>query len=190
MNRIIAVITAIKKRKLKGKSDRSAFVYGMALHTAADIFAHSAAGVKGQNREKLKKKSVKKLAKKWNVLKHGPKNPKTGKFYPKKNMADSVKCIRIRYSKGAKKVCSAIINQAYSKHKKATKKAFSGVKYYKTIASAKKLKKGKDKKSYLIKSYGLLSLNKYLKPGKKKKLKKVVKNLANKNVKGVVKKWK
>ena len=65
MNRIIAVITAIKKRKLKDKSDRSAFVYGMALHTVADIFAHSAAGVKGQNREKLKKKSVKKLAKKW-----------------------------------------------------------------------------------------------------------------------------
>ena len=84
MNRIIAVITAIKERNLKSKSDKSAFVYGMALHTAADIFAHSAAGVKGQNREKLKKKSVKKLAKKWNVLKHGPKNPKTGKFYPKK----------------------------------------------------------------------------------------------------------
>lgn len=27
----------------------------MALHTAADIFSHSAAGVKGQDRKKLKK---------------------------------------------------------------------------------------------------------------------------------------
>ena len=41
----------------------------MALHTAADIFSHSAAGVKGQDRKKLKKKSVKSLAKMWNTLK-------------------------------------------------------------------------------------------------------------------------
>jgi len=185
-----AAYAAIKKNKITRKADISAFVYGMALHTAADIFAHSAAGVKGQNRKALKKKSVKKLAKKWSRLKHGPKNPKTGKYYPKKNMADSTKCIKSRFSKGEKKVCSAIINQAYSKHKKATIKAFSVVKYFRTVASAKKLKKAKGKKNYLIKSYGLLDLDKYLKPGKNKKLKKVVKNLANKNVKGVVNKWK
>lgn len=35
-----------------------------------------------------------------------------------------------------------------------------------------------------------LHLNKYLKPGKNKKLKKIVDNMANKNVKGVVNAWK
>ena len=50
-----AAFTAIKKNKLSGKENISAFVYGMALHTAADIFSHSAAGVKGQDRKKIKK---------------------------------------------------------------------------------------------------------------------------------------
>ena len=50
-----AAFTAIKKNKLSGKENISAFVYGMALHTAADIFSHSAAGVMGQDRKKLKK---------------------------------------------------------------------------------------------------------------------------------------
>ena len=36
----------------------------------------------------------------------------------------------------------------------------------------------------------ILNLNKYLKPGKNKKLKKIVDNMANKNVKGVVSAWK
>ena len=40
-----AAYAAIKKNKITRKADISAFVYGMALHTAADIFAHSAAGV-------------------------------------------------------------------------------------------------------------------------------------------------
>ena len=78
-----AAFTEIKKNKLSGKENISAFVYGMALHTAADIFSHSAAGVKGQDRKKLKKKSVKSLAKMWNTLKHGPKDNK-GHFNPKK----------------------------------------------------------------------------------------------------------
>lgn len=186
-----AAFTAIKKNKLSGKENISAFVYGMALHTAADIFSHSAAGVKGQDRKKLKKKSVKSLAKMWNTLKHGPKDNK-GHFNPKKNMADSTKCINSRYYKGAKKVCSAILNQIYNNngHKKATKKAFEGVKYYQTVAKVKKIKKSASKKNYLINSYGILNLNKYLKPGKNKKLKKIVDNMANKNVKGVVNAWK
>ena len=188
-----AAYEAIKIKKLSGKENTSAFVYGMALHTAADIFSHSAAGVKGQEdrEKKLKKKSVKSLAKMWNTLKHGPKD-KNGHFYPKKNMADSTKCIKSRYSKGAKKVCGAILNQIYYKngHNKATEKAFEGVKYYQTVAKAKKIKKDAGKKNYLINSYGILNLNKYLKPGKSKKLKKIVDNMANKNVKGVVSSWK
>ena len=85
-------------------------------------------------------------------------------------MADSTKCINSRYYKGAKKVCSAILNQIYNNngHKKATKKAFEGVKYYQTVAKVKKIKKSASKKNYLINSYGILNLNKYLKPGKTK----------------------
>ncbi len=186
-----AVYTAIKKNKLRGKENTSAFVYGMALHTAADVFAHSAAGVKGQDRKELRKKSVKNLAKTWDTLKHGPKD-KNGHFNPKKNMADSTKCISRRYSKGAKKVCSSILNQVYKDngHMQATVNAFEDVKFYQTVVLAKKTKKDSGKKSYLINSYGLLNLNQYLKPGNNKKLKRVVANMANKNVKGVVSAWK
>ena len=83
-----------------------------------------------------------------------------------------------------------IIRDILIRNKKATKKAFEGVKYYQTVAKAKKIKKSASKKNYLINSYGILNLNKYLKPGKNKKLKKIVDNMANKNVKGVVNAWK
>ena len=150
-----------EKYKITSKQDKAAFIYGMALHTAADIFAHSTTGVSGQNQDTLKKKSVKELAKKWGTLKHGPKNKKTGKYNPKKNMADSVKCVSNRYQKGAKRVCNAIINQAVIKHKVANKKAFKQVGYYKSLASAKKLTSKKKKKLLLINSYGIYNLNKY-----------------------------
>ena len=179
-----------EKYKITSKQDKAAFIYGMALHTAADIFAHSTTGVSGQNQDTLKKKSVKKLAKKWGTLKHGPKNKKTGKYNPKKNMADSVKCVPNRYQKGAKRVCNAIINQAVIKHKVANKKAFKQVGYYKSLASAKKLTSKKKKKLFLINSYGIYNLNTYLKYGSNKKLESVVKNLTNSNVKKVVNEWK
>ena len=74
--------------------------------------------------------------------------------------------------------------------KKQQKKPLRELKYYQTVAKAKKIKKSASKKNYLINSYGILNLNKYLKPGKNKKLKKIVDNMANKNVKGVVNAWK
>lgn len=184
----------IKEFKIKGKEQKAAFIYGMALHTAADTFSHSTTGVSGQNRAALKKKTVKYLASKWGTIKHGPKNKKTGKYYAKKNMADSPKCIPSRYQKGAKRLCNAIINQAVVTHKVASNKAFQTVSYYKSAASAKKLKTSegdtKKKINYLVNSYGLYNLDKYLKPGKNKKLKAVVKNMANCYVKGVVTQWK
>ena len=127
----------IKEFKIKGKEQKAAFIYGMALHTAADTFSHSTTGVSGQNRAALKKKTVKYLASKWGTIKHGPKNKKTGKYYAKKNMADSPKCIPSRYQKGAKRLCNAIINQAVVTHKVASNKAFQTVSYYKSAASAK-----------------------------------------------------
>ena len=79
-------------------------------------------------------------------------------------------------------------------HKVASNKAFQTVSYYKSAASAKKLKTSegdtKKKINYLVNSYGLYNLDKYLKPGKNKKLKAVVKNMANCYVKGVVTQWK
>lgn len=161
----------------------------MALHTAADIFSHSTTGVKGNNRDKLKTKLLTSLCKQWDVLKHGPKDS-NGKFSADKNFADSTKCISSRYSKSAKNVCSAIINQAVSKHKKGNKKVFENIYYYKSVKKASKIKKESDKKNYVIKSYGILNLTKYLKPGDNNKLKTVVNNAGNANIKKVVEGWK
>ena len=123
------------------------------------------------------------------MLKHGPKDS-NGKFSADKNFADSTKCISSRYDKSAKRVCSAIINQAVSKHKKGNKKVFEYIYYYKSVKKASKIKKESDKKNYVIKSYGILNLTKYLKPGDNTKLKTVVNNAGNANIKKVVKAWK
>ena len=178
-----------KYNKITKKEDKANFVYGMALHTAADIFSHSTAGVKGNNRESLKKKSLTSLCKQWKVLKHGPKK-EDGTFYADKNFADSTKCISSRYNKSAKKVCDAIMNQAVLKHKSGNKKVFENIYFYKSVKSALKIKKASDKKSYLIKSYGILNLTKYIEPGKNNKLNAVVNNAGNANIKKVVEGWK
>ncbi len=138
---------------------------------------------------KLKTKLLTSLCKQWDVLKHGPKDS-NGKFSAGKNFADSTKCISSRYSKSAKNVCSAIINQAVSKHKKGNKKVFENIYYYKSVKKASKIKKESDKKNYVIKSYGILNLTKYLKPGDNNKLKTVVNNAGNANIKKVVEGWK
>ncbi len=178
-----------KNYKITKKEDKANFVYGMALHTAADIFSHSTTGVKGNDRKYLKEKKLKVLCKQWDVLKHGPKDS-NGKFSADKNFADSTKCISSRYSKSAKNVCSAIINQAVLKHKKGNKKVFEYIYYYKSVKKASKIKKESDKKNYVIKSYGILNLTKYLKPGDNNKLKTVVNNAGNANIKKVVEGWK
>ena len=175
--------------KITKKEDKANFVYGMALHTAADIFSHSTTGVKGNDRVSLKKKSLPSLCKQWNVLKHGPKK-EDGTFYADKNFADSTKCISSRYNKSAKKVCDAIMNQAVLKHKSGNKKVFENIYFYKSVKSALKIKKASDKKSYLIKSYGILNLTKYIEPGKNNKLNAVVNNAGNANIKKVVEGWK
>ena len=178
-----------KFHNIKKKEDKANFVYGMALHTAADIFSHSTAGVKGNNRDSLKKKSLTSLCKQWKVLKHGPKK-KDGTFYADKNFADSTKCISSRYKKSAKKVCGGIINQAVLKHKTGNKKVFENIYFYKSVKRAMKIKKDLGKKNYVIKSYGILNLTKYLKPGKNTKLNAVVNNAGNANIKKVVEGWK
>lgn len=203
-----AALTGINSNKISGKEQMGAFIYGMALHTAADIFAHSATGVrwscgsdikklnkselKEKRRRVLMKKSAKALAKKWNTFKHGPRD-ENNKFYPEKNMADSVFCVDRRYNKGAKIICNAIINQAYVEKKIATKAVFCNVKYYKKVSVASNLKKTKSdvkkKKTYLVNSYGILGLETYLKPGNNKKLKSIVKNLSNNKIKKVVEQW-
>lgn len=178
-----------KYYKITKKEDKANFVYGMALHTAADIFSHSTTGVKGNNRDKLKTKLLTSLCKQWDVLKHGPKDS-NGKFSADKNFADSTKCISSRYSKSAKNVCSAIINQAVSKHKKGNKKVFENIYFYKSVKKALKLKKTLARKNYVIKSYGMSRLEEYIKPGKNKKLKTVVNNVDAEKIMKVVEGWK
>ena len=184
-----AAKAGFKEHNILKNSEKSEFVYGMALHTVADIFSHSTTGVKGRDRNKLKKDSVKSLAQKWEVLRHGPKK-KDGTFYASKNFADMTKCISSRYEKSAKRVCGEIINKAIMNHKKGTKKVFCKVFFYKKINKANKLTSANQKKLYLIRSYGILNLSKYLKPGNDTKLQKVVNNASNMYIKKVVEQWK
>ena len=123
------------------------------------------------------------------MLKHGPKK-EDGTFYADKNFADSTKCISSRYNKSAKKVCSAIINQAVSKHKKGNKKVFENIYFYKSVKKALKLKKTSARKNYVIKSYGIRKLEKYLEPVKNDKLNAVANNADAKKIKKVVEAWK
>ena len=82
------------------------------------------------------------------------------------------------------------MNQAVLKHKTGNKKVFENIYFYKSVKKALKLRKTSDRKNYLIKSYGILNLTKYLKPGDNNKLKTVVNNAGNANIKKVVEGWK
>ena len=162
----------------------------MALHTVADIFSHSTAGIKGnqKDRENLKKKSIKKLRNSWGRLKHGKRKP-DGHFDKKKNFADMTECIPRRFKKSAMNVCGDIINQSVNKHKKGTEKVFVNISYYKSLKEAENYKKKKQKKKFLLKSYGIFKLSEYLDTKNNKKLAKVVNNASNAKIKKVINKW-
>ncbi len=180
-----------KEFKCTSKESKSNFIYGMALHTVADIFSHSTAGIKGnkKDREKLEKKSIKKLCNSWKRLKHGQRKP-DGHFDKTKNFADMVECIPRRFNNSAMDVCEAIINESFTKHKKGTKDVFSNISYYKPLSKVKELKKVKKKKDFLLNSYSLFNLSKYLKPGENEDLERVVNNASNASIKKVINKWK
>ena len=179
--------------KLKEKKDKSLFVYGMAIHAATDVFAHSSTGVAGKTRNALYKKSVKKLVKSWKRIKHGPRDPATGGFYPKTNMADDNICIPRRYKIAAKKTCNWILKKAVLKNRAATTNMYSNIKWYKSISEIKKYGNSKSdikkKKAFLIQSFGVIKLEKYLKGASSRKVKAVAENLADSNIRGVIKKW-
>ncbi len=177
--------------KCTRKEEKGLFLYGMSLHTVADIFAHSTAGIKGMKdqRKNLEKKSLNTLCSSWKRLTHGPKDPKTGKPYPETDFADNPGCIKNRWT-SAKRVCDKIIATSINKHKAGTKDVFTEIKYYKKCSTVKKYKEDAQKKKYVINSYGIIKLSEYLKPGDNKKLKEVVNNASNAKVKKVVEQWK
>ncbi len=181
------------KYHCKTKEQKANFIYGMALHTVGDIFAHSTAAVRWKtikaSKNKRKTAKLKTLKKKWKVLDHGPKNAK-GEFDDNRNFADNTSYMETRVD-SAKAVCRAMVNESINHQKQGTAKVFQHVKW-KIDAN----KGEKTKKKYLRQSYGIFNLTTYLKVSKedlnkkqKKKLKKVVNNVANKKVKAVFKDW-
>ncbi len=179
--------------RLSGKNNKGLFVYGMAIHTVTDVFAHSSTGVPGKNRRALRKLSVGKLVKKWDRLKHGKRDPLTGGFYPATNMADDNNCVAKRFRDAAKRVCSWLIKKAVIRKKAATMDMFSTVKVYKRVSELKKYGNSpgdmKKKKQYLINGFGILKLDVYLKSAKNSKVKIVAENLSNSNIGRVIKEW-
>lgn len=171
--------------------DKGLFLYGMSLHTAADIFAHSTKGIKGKDkeRENMRKKKLKTLCKDWKRLTHGPKDPKTDKPYPETNFADKTKCLENRWT-SAKCVCGKIIATSINNHVIGSKDVFTEIKYDKKCKTAQKYKKSSEKKKYVIYSYGIINLSDYLKPGNNKRLKEVVNNVSDVKVQEVIDKWK
>lgn len=119
-----AAEAGFKKYNYTKKVQKSNFIYGMALHTVADIFAHSAYGISlnKKNRAKLQESdsTVEDLVNQWDRLKHGPKD-ENGHFYKDKNFADMKDCIEMRYKQSAQNVCSAIINEHIVEKQKKTK---------------------------------------------------------------------
>lgn len=182
-----------RQYRLSGKDSKGLFVYGMAIHTATDVFAHSSTGVPGKNRNALKKLNVKKLVKKWSRLKHGKRDPSTGGFFEATNMADDNNCVAKRFRDAAKKVCFWLIKKAVIRKKAATMDMFSYVKVYKHISEIKKYGNSsgdmKKKKQYLINGFGIMKLNVYLKSAKNPKVKTVAENLSNSNIERVIKQW-
>ncbi len=170
-----------KKNNYTKKVDKANFIYGMSLHTVADIFAHSTYAVKGTKKERtgLLKKEMKDLVEEWKRLTHGPKDAK-GNYDPSKNFADMVDCIPMRYEISAKNVCNDIINTVINKHKKGSKNVFEKVSYYKnkdysdawtyTDISKKKGETDEEfqkriellKKKYIVNSYGIINFRAYI----------------------------
>lgn len=179
-----------EEKKCTTKESKGYFIYGMALHTVADIFSHSTAGIKGKQKDRgnLKKKSIKKLRNSWGRLKHGKRKP-DGHFDKDKNFADMAECIPRRFEKSAMNVCGAIINQSVNKHKKGTEKVFVNISYYKLLEDAEKYKKKNQKKNFLLNSYGIYKLSEYLDTKNNKKLERVVNNASNAKIKEVINKW-
>ena len=179
------------------KEQKALFIYGMAMHTTADIFAHSTSAVRWKKIDQSKKKkkknvSIKKLKKQRKKLTHG-KRQANGKFSKNLNFADNTTYIPNRIN-SARSVCSSILNTCITKKTKGSIIVFKNVKYYASKGTASKYKSKSKKKKYLKNSYGIFNLSTYLKPtevkGKnRKKLKKVVNSVANNKVKKIFEKW-
>ena len=203
-----AAETGFKKYNYKTKEDKANFIYGMALHTVADIFAHSTYAIKGtsKDRKSMLDKEIKDLVPDWKRLSHGPKDDK-GKYDPKKNFADKIDCIPMRYNKSAKKVCNEILNSAITNHKVGAKNVFKKVEYYKdkkysnaweyvNIAKDKKeteaeyqKKIGLLKKNYIVYSYGIINFNTYMGVKEDTELGKLTMQVDAKGMKDMMDSW-
>lgn len=203
-----AAEAGFKKNNYKTKKDKANFIYGMALHTVADIFAHSTYAIKGtsKDRKSMLNKEIKDLVPDWKRLTHGPKDDK-GKFDPKKNFADMIDCIPMRYNKSARNICNEILNTAVTKYKVGTKNVFKKVENYKDkkysnaweYTNINKDKKETEeeyqkkiellKKNYVVYSYGIINFKTYMGAKENTELGELAMQVDAKEIKDLLESW-
>lgn len=115
-----------KDAKCSDCKQKGLFLYGMAIHTVADIFAHSTKGVpqKYQAEAALQKETLKDLCGHWKRYTH------------KENEADNILCQPDRWE-SAQNVCKKILDTSVYPHKAGKKMVFTEIKYYKKCSTAK-----------------------------------------------------
>ncbi len=175
----------------KAYEKKGLFLYGLSIHTVADIFAHSTKGVLGKDKKRpdLEKMELKTLCNAWVKVKHEGRGLLDSKKKPKQKYADKDYCLKKRWE-SAQNVCKKILDTSVYPYKAGKKTVFTEIKYYKKCSTAEKYSNNALKKKYVVYSYGIIKLSNYLKPGDNKKLKDVVNNASNSKVQGVIDKWK
>lgn len=142
----------------KERKRRAAFVYGMALHTLSDEFAHSAYGrIRPRKGEEKKEEDFLK----WGRITHQKSEGKHTEYGKGKvrGRADDPEIVDLRY-KSAQSVCNQVLNKIGMKKKKPRLKSYKG-----SIDEFRACRvKGFSSKldEYLYNGYGLRNLSGYL----------------------------
>ncbi len=142
----------------KERKQRAAFVYGMALHTLSDEFAHSAYG-RIKPRKGTEKTDEDFL--KWGRITHQKSERKNTKQKKSKvrDRADDPEIVDLRY-KSAQQVCNQVLNKIGMKKKKSKLKSYKGSIDEFRACRVKSFSSKLDE--YLYNGYGLRNLSGYL----------------------------
>ncbi|SFQ52366.1 Subtilase family protein [Lachnospiraceae bacterium XBB1006] len=132
-------------------ADEGELIFGMALHTVADMYAHSAWGLKIHKAERTST-DINFLLKKWQLLNHD----KDSSAIP---YADDEDYIPERYL-SAQNVCKAMIDTAWLNHKEMNKILYCRTEHYKYADYKEK----NDRLKYLKHAYTLMKFEDFIKP--------------------------
>lgn len=169
------------------RKNKATFIYGMALHTVGDSFAHSAFAIKTSSIKKWYHTDigdVEGLLKYWMLLNHDKHFVKTGKItFTRIPYADDVTYIKDRFI-SAQNVCRKIIETAYKNHTKMSKNVYKVV----SCPSSKYSPADKTNCETICKCYGLRYFLQFL-DTKNKKIKKKCKKIDEETLHAKFKGW-